>query len=130
MKQDNASCIVPLPAAFADERGTIQNIAGGEFGGFVRMFSKAGSRRSAHWHRTDHHYMYIESGRMRYRERKVGTETVIEATFGPGQLVYTGPNTEHWCEFEQDTVIFYVSKLFREHATHEADLVRVDWLDG
>lgn len=124
------SGIVPLVPAFADERGTIQNLAGGEFGGFARMFSKAGSRRSAHYHKSDLHFMYVESGKMRYRERKVGAETVVEFTVSAGQMVYTGPNVEHWCEFLEDTVIFYVSKLFREHDTHEADLVRVEWLEG
>lgn len=47
--------------------------------------------------------------------------------FGPGEQVYTAPLVEHFTEFPVDTVLVSVSKLRREHATHEADLVRVPW---
>jgi len=122
--------IVPLTPAFADARGTIQNLVEQDCGGVGLIHTKAGSRRSSHWHRTDWHYLYIVSGRARYRERKVGTETVVEFWVGPGQMVWTGPNTEHWMEFPEDTVMISVSKLSRQHDVHESDLVRVDWLEG
>ena len=121
--------IVPLTPAFADERGTIQNLVEQEMGGVGLIHTKAGSRRSSHWHRTDSHYLYVVSGRMHYRERKVGTETVVEFWVGPGQMVHTGPGVEHWTSFPEDTVMISVSKLSRQHDVHEADLVRVGWLD-
>jgi quercetin dioxygenase-like cupin family protein len=121
--------IVPLTPAFADARGTIQNLVERECGGVGLITTKAGSRRSSHWHRTDWHYLYVESGRMHYRERKVGTETVVEFWVGPGQMVFTGPGVEHWTSFPEDTVMISVSKLSRQHDQHEADLVRVDWLE-
>lgn len=130
MNQDNSSCIVPLPGAFADSRGVIQNLVEQPCGGVGIITTKAGSRRSAHWHREDWHYLYIDSGKVRYRERKVGTTTVVEVTLGPGQMVFTGPNTEHYMEFLEDTKMISISKLSRQHDVHEADLVRVDWLEG
>jgi quercetin dioxygenase-like cupin family protein len=124
------SGIVPLTPAFADARGTIQNLVEHECGGVGLIHTKAGSRRSSHYHLTDSHYLYIVSGKARYRERKVGTETVVEFWVGPGQMVHTGPMVEHWMSFPEDTVMISVSKLSRQHDVHEADLVRVDWLDG
>lgn len=122
--------IVPLPAAFANQAGTIQNLVERECGGVARIRSVAGSRRSSHYHKTDWHYLYIESGKMRYRERPVGSETVMEFTVGPGQMVYTPPMVEHWTDFTEETVMISISRLSREHDAHEADLVRVDWLEG
>lgn len=122
--------IVPLTPAFADARGTIQNLVEHEVGGVGIIKTKAGSRRSSHHHLTDSHYLYVVSGKARYRERKVGAETVVEFWVGPGQMVWTGPLVDHWMEFPEDTVMISISKLSRQHDVHEADLVRVDWLEG
>ncbi len=122
------SAIVPLTPSFANEAGTIQNLVEQPMGGFARIRSVAGSRRSSHYHKTDAHYLFIESGEMRYRERKVGAETVVEVTVRAGQMIYTPPMVEHWTEFPVDTVMYSISKLSREHEQHEADLVRVEWL--
>jgi len=121
--------IVPLTPAFVDERGSIQNLVEHECGGVAIIHTKAGSRRSQHHHKSDFHYLYIVSGRVRYRERKVGAETVLDVTLGPGQMVFTPPMVDHWMSFEADTVMISVSKLSRQHDVHEADLVRVPWLD-
>jgi quercetin dioxygenase-like cupin family protein len=121
--------IVPLTPAFANQAGTIQNLVERECGGVARIRSVAGSKRSSHWHKTDWHYLYIESGEMQYRERPVGVETVTEFIVRAGQMVYTPPRVEHWTFFPVDTVMISISRLSREHEQHEADLVRVDWLE-
>lgn len=130
MRDASVGSIVPLTPAFANHVGTIQNLVEQPCGGFARIRSIAGSRRSSHHHKTDWHYLYIESGEMRYRERKVGTETVLEFTARAGQMVYTPPMVEHWTDFPIETVMYSISKLSREHDQHEADIVRVDWLEG
>lgn len=99
--------------------------------GYVAILHCAkGSRRSSHWHRSDHHWLYVVSGEMRYFERPVGeTRAPVEYTVGPGQRIFTGPNMEHWTVYPEETVLVSVSKLHREHATHEADVVRVPWFE-
>jgi uncharacterized RmlC-like cupin family protein len=121
--------IVPLPPIYVNAAGSIQNLVERECGGVALIRSKAGSKRSSHHHKTDWHYLYVQSGRMHYRERAVGSETVLEFWVGPGQMVYTPPLVDHWTDFEEDTVMISVSRLSREHEQHEADLVRVPWLE-
>lgn len=88
----------------------------------------AGSRRSSHWHRSDHHYLFVISGVMDYYSRPVGsTEKPAHKTVFPGQMVFTGPNEEHWTTFELPTTMISVSRLHRTREQHEADLVRIPW---
>lgn len=128
------SMLAELPAPFTDERGVIQNLveipkAMDGFRGLELIESKAGSRRSSHYHRQDSHYLYVESGEMIYTERRYGSGTVVKFTVHPGEMVYTGPMTEHWSEFPVDTRMICLSRFPRSKEEHEADLVRVPWID-
>ena len=88
------------------------------------------SRRSSHWHRTDWHHLYIVDGCMVYWARPVGsTEPPERREYHSGQMVFTGPNVEHWTEFPVRTTMVSVSQLHRTHEQHEADLVRVGWFE-
>ncbi len=46
-----------------------------------------------------------------------------------GQMVFTPPRVEHWTVFPRETTLISVSKLRREHSTHESDLVRIAWFE-
>jgi quercetin dioxygenase-like cupin family protein len=86
------------------------------------------SRRSSHWHRTDWHHLYIVDGCMVYWSRPVGSKEPPERReYRAGEMVFTGPNVEHWTEFPVRTTMVSVSQLHRTHEAHEADLVRVPW---
>lgn len=115
------------PDAFVDERGWIENIAFGEFRCVGLIFSKAGSVRSNHWHKTDSHVLYVLSGEMHYYERDLdgeyGPEPVV---LQAGQSYYTGPRLVHRTFFPVDTVLISCSKNPRDHESHESDVVRVD----
>ncbi len=116
-----------------NDAGTIQNLVelatNDGFRGVAIIDSKAGSRRSSHYHKTDAHYLYVLSGSMLYTERRVGSGTIVKFTVAPGEMVFTGPRVEHWTEFPEDTRLISVSRLSRQHAEHEADLVRVPWVE-
>lgn len=123
----------PLPPPVTTDAGTIHNLvelATDEgFRGAAIIDSAAGSRRSSHYHRTDSHYLYVLSGKMLYIERRYGSGTIVKFTVNPGEMVFTGPMVEHWTEFPEDTRLISVSKLSRQHEEHEADLVRVPWIE-
>jgi quercetin dioxygenase-like cupin family protein len=90
----------------------------------------AGSKRSSHHHKSDWHYLFVVRGVMHYRERPVGsTERPELKIYYPGDMVFTGPNVEHWTEFPIQTTLVSVSRLHRTHEAHEADLVRVEWFE-
>lgn len=127
--------LTPLVAPFVNAAGKIQNIFEASpddppARGVAVIHSKAGSRRSSHWHKKDWHVLYVLSGRMLYTERRIGSGTIVKFTVNPGEAVFTGSRVEHWTSFDEDTIMVSVSSLSRQHAEHEADLVRVDWLDG
>jgi len=48
--------VIPLPPAFVDERGEIQNLAEAAFGSALVITSRPGAIRANHYHKTDYHY--------------------------------------------------------------------------
>ena len=125
--------LAKLPEPFKNDAGTIQNIVelGAEegFRGVAIIDCVAGARRSSHWHKKDSHYLYVVHGEMLYTERRIGSGTVVRFMVKPGEMVYTGPRIEHWTEFPVETRLLSVSKLSRSHEEHEADVVRVPWIE-
>lgn len=115
-----------------DARGIISNLVlseePGDIGGVELILSKAGTVRSNHWHRTDSHTLFVLSGTMLYYERPVGASSMPELrAIRAGASVFTGPNVEHCTRFPEETLLLCVSRLPRDHVTHEADLVRLPY---
>lgn len=117
------------PVSFSDDRGYIKNLLNRPCGGVQFIFSRAGSKRSSHWHKTDGHVLYVLEGMFEYWERPVGsTEPPNRLLVMQGEQIYTGPGIEHWTRFCVDTQLISMSDKARTHAEHEADLVRVEWV--
>lgn len=110
-----------------DANGWIQNLDVAKDVGWVSViFSRAGSVRSNHWHRKDYHYLYVLSGCMVYEEWEPGLERDKEVTvFRAGQMVFTPPGAAHRTTFPVDTVLVSLSRLPRDHESHEKDVVRL-----
>lgn len=120
---------VPLPAPFANAAGEIQNLLLKPVQSVARIESVKGAVRANHWHRTDFHYAFVESGKVLYFERDVGCTTIPEPiTFGPGEMFFTPPAREHAMLFAKDSVIFTFARRVRNHEEHEADVVRVAFI--
>jgi oxalate decarboxylase/phosphoglucose isomerase-like protein (cupin superfamily) len=122
--------IKPSPA-FVNEAGSIVNIAFGEFTCISLIHSVAGAYRSRHWHSTDSHVLYVLRGEMWYKERDLDGEYPAEWTkVLQGESVYTPPLVVHQTWFPVNTTLISASKNRRDHASHEADVQRVEepWL--
>lgn len=116
----------PMPPAYINAAGSIQNLLEEPCGGVAVIRSRAGSVRSQHYHLTDAHWLYVLSGQMHYFERPVGSkETPEPILVQAGEMIYTPSMVEHATSFSEDTVLISMSKNPRTHEAHEADLVRV-----
>lgn len=117
-----------LPAPFVDARGAIQTLVEDRKITTIQVItSKAGSVRANHYHKTDWHYNYLVSGKMKYHYRPVGSQAapsvlVVEA----GQMVYTPSLVEHAVEYVEDSVFINMAGSPRDQAAYESDLVRVE----
>jgi dTDP-4-dehydrorhamnose 3,5-epimerase-like enzyme len=121
--------LVPLPASFENDVGIIQNLTLHPVTSVTIINSKADTIRANHYHKTDWHYLYILSGRIRYFERKVGeTEIPIPSIFLPGQMFFTPPMVEHAMYFPVETTFITMARNNRSHDSHESDLVRVNFI--
>ena len=128
---------VELPIPFVNENGTIQNIteAGCQTVSIIR--SRAGAIRANHWHRTDDHRTFIVSGSVIYLARPVGSRldsfrenVAVSRLYRAGEAFYTPPEIEHCMVFPEDTVIITMARNIKDHLHHEADVVRVQWIDA
>lgn len=115
---------------FIDERGGINRIVNENrlpIRAVLRITSKAGSIRSNHYHKSDYHYLYIESGKCEYSEKpandpKARVETV---TLVSGDLVLSNPGIIHAVKFLKDTVLYAFTTEKRKHENYEDDTERI-----
>jgi len=120
---------VTLEIAHEDERGFIQCLTNIPTRNVSYIFSKEGSVRSNHYHKTDWHYMYIISGKMDYyyREHSANDE-IKEVSLTKGDMVFTPPMEEHTSYFPEDTHFLAISRNPRDQDAYEADVIRVSQL--
>jgi len=120
---------VTLDKAHEDERGFIQCLTNIPTRNVSYIFSKKGSVRSNHYHKTDWHYMYIISGKMDYYYREHGANDEIkQVSLTKGDMVFTPPMEEHTSYFPDDTHFLAISRNPRDQDAYEADVIRVNQL--
>jgi dTDP-4-dehydrorhamnose 3,5-epimerase-like enzyme len=118
---------IQLPDAFVDDRGVIQPIAKDVFNDVALIKSNKGTIRANHYHKTDSHFSYVVSGKIKYLSREVGSNTTpVMEYMNPGDLFYTPSLIEHLMYFEEDTVFINISNNKRDHLDYEQDLIRVN----
>ncbi len=118
--------ITPLRPPFVDKRGKIHNLIDAPFTSAAVITSKKGAVRGNHYHKTDYHYCWLQSGGMIYLHRPVGSTAKPKRwTIKPGQMFYTPPLYEHAMHFTKASVLFVFAKNNRETAHYEADTVRI-----
>jgi dTDP-4-dehydrorhamnose 3,5-epimerase-like enzyme len=119
--------IVCMPMPFEDERGIIQTLVDGDIQAIQIITSVKGSVRANHYHKTDSHYMYVLSGKMKYFHRNA--DESVDPTWliiSSGQMVYSPPMIEHAVEFLEDSVFLNITSRSRSQENYENDLVRVN----
>ena len=122
--------LVPLPTPFNDDRGTLQNLVDLPLGSALVILSRKGAVRANHYHKSDFHYSWLQSGKMVYAHRPAGSaEPPQQWVIGPGQLFYTPPMHEHVMRFLEDSVLFVVARNSRTSADYESDTIRIPPLE-
>src|SRR2546425_5180897 len=121
---------IELPRAHVDERGKIQPLVDFPMKNVSLIFSKRGSVRSNHYHKTDWHYMYVLSGSFEYHFRRAGSSAEPERMIlRVGELIFTPPHEEHATVFLEDTEIVVASRNVRDQTVYEHDVKRVVLVD-
>lgn len=119
--------VIRAPGApFVDARGEIQPLIAAPFQSALVMTSVTGAIRGNHYHYTDYHYCWLQSGGLIYAHRPVGdTAPPQEWRITPGQIFYTPPLYEHVMCFTADSVVVVFARNTREMANYEEDIVRI-----
>ncbi len=127
---DYPSTRVPLKINHESNQGYIVNLREGVCGGVSIIESNAGTVRSNHYHKEDSHTLYVVSGALLYFERPIGQTRIDQPLLlTPGQMFFTPPLKEHAIVFLFDSTMISVSARQRDHSSHEADVVRVPYLN-
>lgn len=123
--------LVPLLRPFTDARGEIQPIIDDlAMRSAVRIVSKKGSLRANHFHRTDWHYCFVESGSIEYYHRPTGsTEEPKMMLVKHGEMMFTPPLVDHGMKFPEDTVFWTLSRNARDQKAYEEDVVRIRMIE-
>ena len=127
----NDKMMVELAEPFADARGSIQPLVGGDFKAAQLITSKAGTVRANHYHKDDSHHMYIVSGAFDYYFRPTGSTEEPECVrVNAGEMVYTPPMYDHAVKFVEDTSFINFASCDRDQSTYEDDIVRIELIDS
>ncbi|MBI2093636.1 MAG: hypothetical protein HYT88_02815 [Candidatus Omnitrophica bacterium] len=117
---------IDIRPPFIDERGEILNLIDAPFASAAVIRSVKGAIRGNHYHKTDYHYCWLQSGGMVYYHRPVGGSGPIEKrVISAGELFYTPALYEHVMYFTEDSVLFVFARNNRDMPHYEADTVRV-----
>lgn len=117
---------VPRNQCVMTRAGMIDNVIYGSFKSVAIIDSLAGAVRSNHYHKTDWHFMQVMEGELYYYWRQLNNSAVFEQVFKEGEIVFTPPDIIHATFFPIATRLLVVARNVRDHANHEADLVRVE----
>ena len=122
--------LVNLEKPFVDLRGSIQPLVDSIMKSAVMIHSKADSLRANHYHKTDWHYCYVISGKIKYYYKELNSAKepgllIVEK----GNMVFTPPLVEHCMKFPEDTLFLTLSRNPRDQETYELDVIRTNLID-
>ena len=122
--------LVNLEKPFVDLRGSIQPLVDSIMKSAVMIHSKAGSLRANHYHKTDWHYCYVISGKIKYYYKELNSDKAPELLIvEKGKMVFTPPLVEHCMKFPEDTLFLTLSRNPRDQETYELDVIRTNLID-
>ena len=125
-KLENDPVIIELQNAIVEDRGIIQMLIDFPIASALVITSKKGTTRGNHYHLEDDHYSYLESGKIEYFSRPVGSSEAPNVTMiEPGQMFYSPPMVEHTMKFLEDSKFYVFAKRNRDQESYEADVVRI-----
>ena len=122
--------LVKLEKPFVDLRGSIQPLVDSIMKSAVMIHSKAGSLRANHYHKTDWHYCYVISGKIKYYHKELNSDKAPELlVVEKGNMVFTPPLVEHCMKFQEDTLFLTLSRNPQDQETYELDVIRTNLID-
>ena len=117
---------VPVRKPFVDARGEILNLIDAPFTSAAVIRSVKGAIRGNHYHKTDYHYCWLQSGGIVLYQRRAGDAKPPQRwIIKPGQMFHTPPMHEHAMHFTADSVMLVFARNNREMTNYEADTIRV-----
>jgi dTDP-4-dehydrorhamnose 3,5-epimerase-like enzyme len=109
---------------FSDNRGEIISLIE-DFANVQIIYSKKGSMRANHYHKTDSHYCYLITGSIEYIWRDHSDNVFNKELISSGELFLTGPNIDHEMIFIEDSIMVVISEYKRDSVSYENDIVRI-----
>lgn len=114
-----------------DQRGDIYNVFEGRIEHVALITSKKGSIRANHYHKEDHQYIYLVSGKYESHSCDVQNPQKKQVlTVNPGDIVYTPPYIAHAQKFIEDSVFLALSTRQREAGKYESDTIAFQVIEG
>jgi len=122
--------VLHIKPEFVDERGGIARIIDQDkfpIRAILRITSRAGTARANHYHKTDCHYIYIESGKCEYSEKdsRDSSAEVESVILESGDIVLSKPGIIHGVKFLEDTVFYAFTSERRGQTEYEKDIERI-----
>ena len=119
--------IVTLDKSFEDDRGAIHPIIDADMKSCVIIYSKKGSIRANHFHKTDWRYCYVLDGQIEYHWRPTGESTDAQTIIiEKGQCFFTPPLVDHAMIFTKDTTFLTLGRNPRDQKSYESDIERIN----
>ena len=116
---------------FVDDRGYISRIIDQDtynIRAVLYLVRKKGARGADHFHKKDAHYIYVQSGKVKYGEYDTTKKNpkIEYVILHQGDVVLSKPMIAHTTVFLEDTVMYAFTTENRDSKLYEKDTVRVD----
>lgn len=118
--------VTQIKTTHKDERGNIRDIVEQiDFNGATIIKSKIGSIRGNHYHKKTIQYIFVLSGQLKAKSKKVD-ESMVEVVVEPGDLISHEQLEAHCFEAIEDSLFLVLSSGLRTGKDYEKDTYRLN----
>lgn len=118
--------VIQIKTTHQDERGKIKDIIEQiDFNGATIIESKKGSIRGNHYHKKTIQYIFVLSGKLKAKSKKVN-ESMVEVVVQPGDLISHEKLEVHCFEAIEDSLFLVLSSGLRTGKDYEKDTYRLN----
>jgi len=118
--------VIQIKTTYQDKRGSITDIVEQiDFNGATMIASKKGSIRGNHYHKKTIQYIYLLSGKLKAKSKKVN-ESMVEVVVQPGDLISHDQLEAHCFEAIEDSLFLVLSSGLRTGKDYEKDTYRLN----
>ena len=118
--------VLQIKTTYQDKRGSITDIVEQiDFNGATMIESKKGSIRGNHYHKKTIQYIYLLSGKLKAKSKKVD-ESMVEVVVQPGDLISHDQLEAQCFEAIEDSLFLVLSSGLRTGKDYEKDTYRLN----